>query len=43
MPAVGPGTVTIEGEGHIYTFTGKTGKWNHFDVRTILDAGAAQK
>ena len=43
MPSVGPGTATIESDGHIYTFAGKTGKWDHVDVRAILDGGAAEK
>jgi hypothetical protein len=43
MPSVGSGTVTIEGHGHIYTFVGKTGKWDHIDVRAILDVIGAEK
>jgi hypothetical protein len=43
-PVIGPNTATIEGVGHIYTFTGKTGKWEHVDVRAILDvAGSGEK
>ena len=42
-PTVGPGTATIESDGHIYTFSGKTGKWNHIDVRALLDGGALAK
>ena len=37
MPSVTPGSVTIEGHGHIFTFTGKTGTWDHVDVRNLLD------
>ena len=37
MPSVTPASVTIEGHGHIFTFTGKTGKWDHVDVRNLLD------
>ena len=43
MPSVGPGTATIESHGHIYTFAGKTGKWDHVDVRAILDVVGAEK
>jgi hypothetical protein len=43
MPSVGPGTVTIDSHGHIYTFAAKTGKWDHVDVRAILDVGGAEK
>ncbi len=42
-PSVGAGTITIESDGHIYTFTGKTGKWDHVDVRTILGGTGAEK
>ena len=43
MPSVGPGTATIEGNGHIYTFVGTTGRWNHIDVRALLDGRPAEK
>lgn len=43
MPTVGPGTITIESHGHIYTFAGKTGKWDHVDVRAILGVVGAEK
>jgi hypothetical protein len=43
MPFVEPGTVTIEGQGHIYTFAGKSGRWEHVDVRTVLDVGEPEK
>jgi hypothetical protein len=43
IPTVGPGIATIESDGHIYTFAGKTGKWDHLDVRAILDGGAAER
>ena len=36
-PDVGPKGATIEGHGHIYSFIPKTGKWEHIDVRGILD------
>ena len=42
-PTVAPGTATIETDGHIYTFSGKTGKWNHIDVRSLLDGGPLAK
>ncbi len=29
--------VTIEGRGHIYAFAPRTGRWEHVDVRAILD------
>ena len=43
MPFVEPGTVTIEGQGHIYTFAGKSGRWEHVDVSTVLDVGEPEK
>ena len=43
MPAFGVDTVTIESHGHIYTFASKIGKWDHVDVRNILDAGGTGK
>jgi hypothetical protein len=42
-PTVAADSATIESNGHIYMFSGKTGKWNHIDVRTILDATGAEK
>ena len=42
-PAFSAGTVTIEGQGHIYTFGGKSGKWEHVDVRTVIGASAEEK
>jgi hypothetical protein len=42
-PVVVAGTVTIEGQGHIYTFVGKSGKWEHVDVRTVIGAGSTEK
>ena len=43
VPIFGPGTATIENHGHIYSFAGKTGKWEHVDVRGILDGGGGEK
>jgi hypothetical protein len=43
MPSIGPQTVTIESQGHIYLFAGSTGKWDHVDVRAILDVVGAEK
>jgi hypothetical protein len=43
MPTVGPGGATIEGNGHIYTFVGTTGRWNHVDIRALLDGKATEK
>jgi hypothetical protein len=42
-PIVGPEIATIENNGHIYTFAGKSGKWEHVDVRAILGLGGAKK
>jgi hypothetical protein len=42
-PVVAAGTITIEGQGHIYTFAGKSGKWEHVDVRAVLEAAGAEK
>jgi hypothetical protein len=42
-PIVGPEIATIENNGHIYTFAGKSGKWEHVDIRAILDVGGAKK
>jgi hypothetical protein len=42
-PVFGAGTVTIEGQGHIYTFAGKSGMWEHVDVRAVIGAGGAEK
>ena len=36
-PGVGPNGATIEGNGHIYQFIPKTGKWEHIDLRAVLD------
>jgi len=37
---VGPGSVTINGGGHILTFTSKTGKWDDLDLNAILNTPA---
>ena len=42
-PVVGPKTATIEGGGHIYTFAARTGKWEHVDVKAILDIAGAER
>jgi hypothetical protein len=42
-PVVGAGGATIESHGHIYTFVPKTGKWEHIDVRAILDVVKGEK
>jgi hypothetical protein len=42
-PIVGPETATIENNGHIYTFAGKSGKWEHVDIRAILGVGGKKK
>jgi hypothetical protein len=31
-------SVDIEYDGHIYEFSGKTGEWNHKDLRALIDA-----
>jgi hypothetical protein len=42
-PTVGPNNASIEGQGHIYTFEAKTGKWEHIDVRKVLELAEAEK
>ena len=42
-PLVGLGTATIEDEGHIYSFAAESGKWEHVDVRAVLEMGTAKK
>jgi hypothetical protein len=42
-PVVGPNGATIEGRGHFYNFAAKTGKWDHVDVRSILDVAGVEK
>jgi hypothetical protein len=42
-PVVGMNGATIESHGHIYSFVPKTGKWDHIDVRAILDVVKGEK
>ncbi len=42
-PVVGPNQATIEAPGHIFEFSSKTGRWQHIDVQSILDAAKAEK
>ena len=35
---VSPGSVSLENDGHVYTFDGATGKWSDVDLRAIIDA-----
>ncbi len=43
-PAIGPdGAATIQGGGNIFLFSVLTGKWDHIDVRAILDGKEAEK
>jgi hypothetical protein len=43
-PAIGPdGAATIQAGGHIFLFSVLTGKWDHIDVRAILDSKEAEK
>lgn len=42
-PTVGSGTATIETNGHLYNFAGKTGEWSHVDVRALVDGNAGRK
>jgi hypothetical protein len=42
-PVAGQSSITIEGLGHIFTFTSKTGQWEHIDVRKIAEAAGAEK
>jgi hypothetical protein len=43
VPVVGSDGASIESHGHIYSFAPKTGKWEHIDVRAILDVAGAEK
>jgi hypothetical protein len=43
MPAIGPGTFTIEGRGQIFTFSAQTGQWGHIDLRAVLEVGRAEE
>ncbi len=43
LPSIARGTATIESNGHIFTFVGKTGKWDHVDVRALLGVVGAEK
>ncbi len=43
MPLVGRETATIENHGHIYMFAGNTGKWEHVDVRAVVDTVESEK
>jgi RNA polymerase sigma factor (sigma-70 family) len=31
-------SVVVEGDGHIYEFSGKIGEWKHTDLRSLIDA-----
>jgi hypothetical protein len=42
-PSVGPDGVTFQGRGHIYSFSATTGRWEHIDLRAILDVAGAEK
>jgi hypothetical protein len=42
-PVVGPNTASIEGLGHIFTFAARTGRWDHIDVRAVLDRKEAPR
>ncbi len=42
-PVVGANSITMEGHGHIFSFDAETGKWDHIDVRSILDSGSTKK
>lgn len=42
-PVIGPNTASIEGLGHIFTFAARTGRWEHIDVRSILDGTEAPR
>jgi hypothetical protein len=37
VPVVNGDSVTLDLAGHIYTFRGKTGAWEHIDIRALLD------
>lgn len=42
FPNIGPDGASLEGPGHVFTFLPKTGKWEHIDVRAILDLAGAE-
>ncbi|MHB1557759.1 MAG: hypothetical protein ACYC61_09785 [Isosphaeraceae bacterium] len=43
VPTVHNDGASIEGAGHIFTFAAQTGKWEHIDIRTILDVAGAEE
>ncbi len=43
IPTISSEGATIEGAGHIFTFSAQTGKWEHVDIRAILDVAGAEK
>jgi hypothetical protein len=42
-PTLGFEGITLQGRGHLYSFSAETGKWDHLDLRAILDAAGAEK
>ena len=41
-PEVGHGHATVVAPGHIYTFTSKTGKWDHIDMHKVFDSAEGE-
>ncbi|WP_231749273.1 RNA polymerase sigma factor [Tautonia plasticadhaerens] len=37
-PVVTPDSIVVEYDGHVHEFSGKTGEWEHFDLRALIDA-----
>ncbi len=43
VPTISAAEASLEGAGHIFTFSAETGKWEHIDVRAILDVAGAER
>ncbi len=43
VPVVERDGATVQGRGHIYLFSARTGKWEHIDIRAILDVAGAEE
>lgn len=43
VPTVNNEVASLEAAGHIFTFSAQTGKWEHIDIRAILDVAGAEK
>jgi hypothetical protein len=42
LPEVARGHAIVVAPGHIYTFTSKTGKWDHIDMHKLFDSGEGE-